>query len=198
VINAMHAMPEGGMLVFQGTNVFIEAADHLIFPQASPGKGVKIVFQDQGGGILPDNLGKIFDPYFTTKATGNGLGLASCFSIIKHHGGQLTVSSVVGTGTTFVMWLPASQPAQPVIDKKETNLCLGTGKILVMDDEGLWLYRGSRKGWKRNAVIVPTGLRARETVSGRDPGFNHPWRDGRERGHQEVTGIKSQRVHDCS
>jgi len=137
VVNAMQAMPEGGMLSIQGTNVLRQAPDPTMAPEASleKGKWVKIVFQDQGVGISPDNLQKIFDPYFTTKATGNGLGLATCFSIIKHHGGQLTVSSIVGTGTTFVMWLPASQSVQPVVDKKEMDLCPGTGKILVMDDE---------------------------------------------------------------
>jgi CheY-like chemotaxis protein len=84
-------------------------------------------------GIAEDHLLNIFDPYFTTKQEGSGLGLATTYSIIKKHDGHITVESQLGVGTTFHSYLPASEKAVP--EKQEVRLIKGQGRILVMDDE---------------------------------------------------------------
>jgi CheY-like chemotaxis protein len=103
-----------------------------------PGDYIKISVMDQGIGIPEDNLKKIFDPYFTTKDTGIGLGLATCYSIMKHHDGHITVESTPGAGATFSLYLPASSeqnvPVAPDTDRVPLH---GTGRILVMDDEDI-------------------------------------------------------------
>ncbi len=102
-----------------------------------PARYVKISLHDQGSGIPPAYLAKMFDPYFTTKAKGSGLGLATTYSIIKNHHGHITAKSKLGVGTTFTLYLPASD--RTVIDNPEvkTELFRGKGKILIMDDEDL-------------------------------------------------------------
>ena len=84
-------------------------------------------------GIGENHFLNIFDPYFTTKQEGSGLGLATTYSIIKKHDGHITVESQLGVGTTFHIYLPASDKAVP--EKEETRLIKGHGRILVMDDE---------------------------------------------------------------
>ena len=79
-------------------------------------------------------LSKIFDPYFTTKEKGSGLGLATSYSIIKKHGGYITVESEVGVGTTFYIYLPASMKEIPIGEDKKEEICFGHGYILLMDD----------------------------------------------------------------
>jgi PAS domain S-box-containing protein len=107
VINAIDAMPDGGTLTVRGENVRISSQDNL---PMQAGYYLRISFSDTGAGIPSENMAKIFDPYFTTKNTyyqkGLGLGLAVCYSIIKRHGGLITVESEVGRGTTFIIYLP--------------------------------------------------------------------------------------------
>jgi CheY-like chemotaxis protein len=90
---------------------------------------------DQGIGIPQDHIQKIFDPYFTTKQKGSGLGLATTYSIVKRHEGHIAVSSSLGTGTCFTLYLPASATIQSAPKDTVENLVYGTGRILVMDDE---------------------------------------------------------------
>ena len=100
------------------------------------GRYVKISIQDQGIGIPRENLQRVFDPYFTTKQTGTGLGLANSYSIIKKHGGYITAESEVGVGTTFHIYLPASeQELFAVKEIVEEGFLPGQGKILFMDDQ---------------------------------------------------------------
>ena len=132
VINAQQAMPEGGTINIKANNVTVTSQDIL---QLQEGNYIKISIEDKGTGITEDHLSKIFDPYFTTKLMGNGLGLATVYSIIQRHSGHITVETKVGTGTTFTIYLPAS--AKQIEEKgtgKENSAVL-TGKILVMDDE---------------------------------------------------------------
>jgi signal transduction histidine kinase len=107
VINAKEAMPNGGTLAVRGENISISAQD--TYPMQE-GDYLRISFRDTGAGIPAENLAKIFDPYYSTKDTysqkGLGLGLAVCYSIIKRHGGLVTVESQVGEGTTFYIYLP--------------------------------------------------------------------------------------------
>jgi CheY-like chemotaxis protein len=96
---------------------------------------VEIAIQDQGTGIAPENHAKIFAPYFTTKESGTGLGLASAYSIITKHGGYIKVDSAWGQGTTFHLYLPASEKNTPAKAKVNAAVLCGSGRILILDDE---------------------------------------------------------------
>jgi len=133
IINADQAMPGGGVIEVCVENVAIEPGDVL---PLMPGKYIKMSIQDHGVGISEEHLHRIFDPYFTTKQKGSGLGLATSYSIIKNHGGHITVESQIGIGTTFYIYLPASLGAtEAKKEKVKEELILGSGKVLVMDDE---------------------------------------------------------------
>ncbi|MCX8070024.1 MAG: PAS domain S-box protein [Thermodesulfovibrionales bacterium] len=105
IINAEQAMPKGGTLTISAKNIELSNKNPL---NLNAGKYVEIVFTDEGIGIPEANLQKIFDPYFTTKDTGSGLGLATAYGIIKKHHGLITVRSQVNVGTSFIIYLPAS------------------------------------------------------------------------------------------
>jgi PAS domain S-box-containing protein len=131
VINAQQAMPQGGIIRIYAQNVVMEANSHF-----KPGKYIKITIQDQGIGIPPANLPKIFDPFFTTKKDGNGLGLATSYSIIAKHNGYIEVESREGAGTSFFIYLPALEVAVLQTKSPEEMDVSGDGlKILIMDDE---------------------------------------------------------------
>jgi PAS domain S-box-containing protein len=134
IINAIQAMPVGGTIWAQGENLVLGAGSDL---PLGAGRYIKISIKDQGVGIPADYLPKIFDPYFTTKQMGSGLGLATSYSIIKNHHGHISVESVLEIGTTFNIYLPAS--ARKIIQQpqKDRELLYGKGKILVMDDEAI-------------------------------------------------------------
>lgn len=137
VINAVQAMPGGGRLAVRGTNVVLEGGNSFMLP---PGEYVKLSFTDEGLGMPEDVRKKIFDPYFSTKSGGIGLGLASVHSIIKRHGGHVEASSRVGEGTTFTLFLPAAGMTSPVsetCDRCSPGEPLAGGSILIMDDEGM-------------------------------------------------------------
>lgn len=104
IINAVQSMPEGGTITVTAKNYVADNADLYSF---IPPKYVIIAVEDQGGGIPEDSKEMIFDPYFTTKEFGNGLGLATSYSIINKHGGNIWFESEVGKGTTFYIYLPA-------------------------------------------------------------------------------------------
>jgi PAS domain S-box-containing protein len=103
-VNAVQAMPEGGRLTISAENERI-GQDGEVRPDGD--EWVHVSFSDTGVGIPPENLGRIFDPFFTTKDKGTGFGLATCSTIIEKHGGQLRVTSELGSGTTFHILLPA-------------------------------------------------------------------------------------------
>ena len=131
-INADQAMPSGGIIKIAAANIVVKEGSEL---PLSGGKYVKLAITDQGIGIPGKYLDKIFDPYFSTKQQGSGLGLATAYSIIKNHSGHIQVESQMGVGTTFYIYLPANL-AEPVatIDEQETPI-LGQGKVLVLDDD---------------------------------------------------------------
>jgi CheY-like chemotaxis protein len=127
-------MPEGGAIAVTAENVTLGAEDK------SPLKGgryVLISIKDQGTGISGEHLKKIFDPYFTTKQKGSGLGLSSVYSIIKNHEGHIEVESKLEVGTTFHIYLPASEKKLPATGGMSEKIIKGTGSVLVMDDEEL-------------------------------------------------------------
>jgi PAS domain S-box-containing protein len=132
IINADQAMPEGGTVRVSCENVALSGASGVPLP---PGDYVKISVTDGGIGIPREHFEKIFDPYFTTKQKGRGLGLATSYSIIKRHGGHITVESELGIGTTFSVYLPVSRQVSPQETVDETMIPRGAGRVLVMDDE---------------------------------------------------------------
>ena len=132
VINADHAMPEGGVLHIHASNTLVDLNQGL---PIKAGRYVKVSIEDQGKGIPQEHLPKIFDPYFTTKQKGSGLGLATTYSIVNRHGGHITVTSELGVGTTFTFFLPVSEKGQPVPLTEETWVGTGSGKLLVIEDE---------------------------------------------------------------
>ena len=132
VINAEHAMPHGGVVSVSAENVVITAEHSL---PLQDGKYVRVSIKDGGIGIPEQHLSKIFDPYFTTKHRGSGLGLATSYSIIKNHGGLITVESELGVGTRFDVFLPASPKVISRSKHEPDRPVGGEGKILFMDDE---------------------------------------------------------------
>src|SRR5215471_2320267 len=132
VLNALQAMPGGGTVQVQAENVVLAASVPFPLPE---GRFVKITVQDSGCGIPKAVLSNIFDPYFTTKAEGSGLGLTTAYAIAIKHEGYITIASEVGVGTTVVIYLPTSQKA-PVPAPPHPYIPLsGSGRILVVDDE---------------------------------------------------------------
>ncbi|MDP3111729.1 MAG: PAS domain S-box protein [Thermodesulfovibrionales bacterium] len=133
IINAQQAMPEGGIIKVKAENITTDAEQPL---PLKGGKYLKISIKDHGIGISEEHLAKIFDPYFTTKQKGSGLGLASAYSIIKKHEGHITAESKLGEGTTFYIYLPASEKKIPMVkDTVASPAGRGKGKVLVMDDD---------------------------------------------------------------
>ncbi len=132
VINASQAMPNGGVITIRSENIEIDTTSD--FPLAS-GPYVRISIEDQGVGIHEKHISNIFDPYFTTKQKGSGLGLATAYSIVKRHGGNITVYSELGKGTVFHIYLPASSKDVLVAKDKAPSSHQGHGKILIMDDQ---------------------------------------------------------------
>jgi PAS domain S-box-containing protein len=141
IMNAREAMPEGGLLEVSAENVPSDGD----FSNLRNGNYVKISITDYGKGIAKKNLDKIFIPYFSTKKTGNkkgtGLGLSICHSIIRKHGGNVTVESKHRQGTTFHLYLPGANgksPNQRAASTTEQEIPIfGEGRILVMDDEAM-------------------------------------------------------------
>jgi two-component system, cell cycle sensor histidine kinase and response regulator CckA len=133
VINAQQAMPNGGTIDVTVENVSLGSgrAEH---PSLANGDYVKVSIQDFGIGIPKDILPRIFDPFYTTKTKGHGLGLATCYSIVNRHGGCIDVDSEPGKGSTFHVYLPASTES---VESKTVTVVnhKGSGTILVMDDE---------------------------------------------------------------
>jgi len=138
VVNADQAMPNGGTLYVKCDNFCYDTNDALI-PDLAPGDYVRLRIRDEGVGIPEKYMKRIFDPYFTTKAKGNGLGLATAYSIIKNHNGLMTVESEVHVGTTFTIYLPAAAATEEELPVEApvriTAEIKGTGRVLIVDDE---------------------------------------------------------------
>ncbi len=132
IINADQATPEGGAITVSAENVTLRKESVL---PLKDGEYVKIDITDRGEGIAADVLPRIFDPYFTTKETGIGLGLATTYSIVKRHGGHIQVESEAGAGTVFTIFLPASDKEITTIEEETDQPVAGQGRVLLMDDE---------------------------------------------------------------
>lgn len=136
VLNALQAMPRGGVVDVSLANEALAEDAPLAMTGLAPGRYVRLTVQDQGQGIPPDKLDRIFDPYFTTKEFGSGLGLAITYSIVHAHGGAITVESQPGQGARFTILLPAStRPVVPDAVQPATVVRRQGGRVLLMDDD---------------------------------------------------------------
>lgn len=136
VINAKQAMKDGGKIELKAENIFFDENSHLILDK---GNYIKISIKDHGKGILTENLPRIFDPFFSTKNRGHGIGLTTSYSIIEKHGGCIDVNSIYGKGSEFIIYLPAindNSSCNCSIESKD-NKKLDT--IIIMDDDDIIL-----------------------------------------------------------
>jgi CheY-like chemotaxis protein len=146
-INASHAMPDGGTLSLTLKNANYD--QYEVSPgQAISGSYVVLSIEDTGVGMNDETRARIFDPFFTTKTKGKGtgLGLATTYSIIEQHHGDITVESTEGKGTTFTIFLPAiGTRAEDVLEEKDQDLARsGNARILLVDDEEDILVLGEK------------------------------------------------------
>jgi signal transduction histidine kinase/ActR/RegA family two-component response regulator len=136
-INARDAMPGGGRLVLETEVVLINGRYRESHPWARPGRFVLLSISDTGVGIPADAIEHIFEPFYTGKKEGTGLGLATVYGIVKQHGGLVHVYSEVDNGTTFKVYLPvAERDAAEVGSKIEGPVRGGRETVLVAEDEG--------------------------------------------------------------
>ncbi|MCH7780920.1 MAG: PAS domain S-box protein [Acidobacteria bacterium] len=134
VLNAVQAMPDGGLVQVEADNVDVPAGSGLPVCQ---GCFVRIRVSDEGIGIPPEAVDRIFDPYFTTKEHGSGLGLATSYAIVQKHEGHLAVRSRQGGGTEFTLHLPAGKEVERMREENEPVAAAHRGHVLVMDDDDL-------------------------------------------------------------
>lgn len=159
-LNAKQAMPDGGHLYVDLEKVNITSSSGLTLPA---GRYLKIIVRDTGTGIKSNHLPHIFDPYFSTKQTGSGLGLASSYSIIHKHSGLIQATSTPGEGSTFTLYLPAS--VEEVLPSNKLSKKINTGKIditiLIMDDDEPILTLVAR-------MLKTTGITLTTTRNGKE------------------------------
>ena len=138
VFNAVQASPENGTVKISACNIHLDINHRS---RLAPGRYTQISIQDNGHGIPEENLSKIFDPYFTTKAKASGLGLTAAHAIVIRHQGAILVDSKVGNGTLVTMFIPAESSTLPAPPTKSNSAIVanGKGRILIMDDEQLIL-----------------------------------------------------------
>ncbi|HEY6079359.1 MAG TPA: ATP-binding protein, partial [Polyangiaceae bacterium] len=138
VTNARDSMPSGGRLTLQTADAELDDPQAQAQPDSSPGPHVRITVKDTGTGILPQDLPHVFEPFFTTRQGGTGLGLATCYGIVKQTGGHISVHSTFGRGSVFEVFLPrvdAPAPDGPTPMPPLTAARSGA-RVLLVEDEG--------------------------------------------------------------
>jgi CheY-like chemotaxis protein len=145
LVNSSQAMPQGGSLHLKTENVNLTRplAGHHNVP---PGRYVKITVEDTGCGMEESIRRRVFEPFFSTKqrGQGTGLGLASTYGIVRNHGGFITVDSIKDLGTTFTLFLPASQKQAVENHPAPQQIFSGAGTVLLVDDEDMMLVVGRK------------------------------------------------------
>jgi PAS domain S-box-containing protein len=164
-INAAQAMPDGGRLRIRMENREITGSEAI---PLKPGKYIRTIIRDEGLGIPKAQLSQIFDPYYSTKPNGSGLGLATVFSIVNRHGGHIAVDSTPGEGTRFTIHLPAADTPSPAANKsrapvQEPLRPARKARILIMDDEEMIRTLGAQL-LARIGHEVETAADGHETV----------------------------------
>ncbi len=170
-INARDAMPQGGALTLQATALDLDAGRPELPAHGAPGRYASIAVQDTGVGITPEALPRIFDPFFSTKAPGQGtgLGLAMVYGFVKNHEGFVRVESAVGQGARFTLYLPLiAAPALRMDAGGSGRIQLGTGTVLVVDDEPLVraFAEAGLKGLGYKVWVAESGHQALEIYAG--------------------------------
>ncbi len=133
VLNASQAMPRGGTITIKAENIRVTVDDHI---PVKFGKYILLSIADEGQGIPPEIISKIFDPYFTTKETGSGLGLSVSFSVLKNHGGHITAESEEGKGSVIKIYVPASSAKQfSCTGVENTDQMPEHLNIMIIDDD---------------------------------------------------------------
>ncbi|MFA5478888.1 MAG: PAS domain S-box protein [Candidatus Muiribacteriota bacterium] len=133
IINGCQAMNDIGTIEVKAENIIL---DSINSPTGEKGNFIKISISDTGEGIDEENIKKIFDPYFTTKEKGTGLGLATVNAIVKNHGGLIKVNSEKKSGTTFEIYFPGIIKELKILEGETEVLSIdGKGSVLIMDDE---------------------------------------------------------------
>jgi len=134
IINAIQSMPDGGKITIKAENFLNKAVNQKLY--LASGRYVRVAITDHGSGIPKSSLTRIFDPFYTTKMSGTGLGLATSFSILKKHGGAIEADSAEGSGSTFTFYLPAAETEYVAESDNAAASSSGfKGKVLIMDDE---------------------------------------------------------------
>ncbi len=172
-INAVQAMPSGGTITVRAQNISFADGEHALLE----GDYIKITIKDQGVGIPKEVLPKIFDPFFTTKSMGQGLGLATSYSIITRHNGIIEVESEPEKGTCFFIYLPAVKTdSQKILVHEAEEKSLRGGRVLIMDDEPTMreLMTQFLEHLGFESVAVGTGSEAIETFI-KEKGSNKPF-----------------------
>ncbi|RMH01256.1 MAG: hybrid sensor histidine kinase/response regulator, partial [Planctomycetota bacterium] len=168
VLNAAQAMPVGGEV-----RVGLEPPGPRAAAGLRPGRYLRLIVHDSGEAIPADHLDRIFDPYFTTKSSGHGLGLATSFSIVERHGGRIQVRSAPGEGTTFEVLLPAADgPAPAAAGTEDLRVPAGIRLLLVDDEEPI--RRSLARGLGALGFEVRTAAAGEEALE--------LWRRARDRG----------------
>jgi signal transduction histidine kinase len=138
-INAHDAMPDGGKLTLETSNVSVDQENAGSYPDLKPGDYVMLAVTDTGTGMSLQVQARVFEPFFSTKGIGEGagLGLSTCYGIIKQSGGNITVQSELGQGTRFTIYLPQVKPqaAPPLQHLDSADLPRGTETILLVGDD---------------------------------------------------------------
>jgi signal transduction histidine kinase len=137
-VNARDAMPQGGQLTIETSNITLDEAYQRRYSYVQPGNYVQMIVSDSGRGMDEETKARIFEPFFTTKeiGKGTGLGLAMVYGIVKQHDGHINVYSEIGHGTTFKIFLPmVASAVQKEVVTSELPSAGGTETILIAEDE---------------------------------------------------------------
>lgn len=132
IINASQAMPDGGKVMVSAENLYLTEGNH---PGIAPGSYVKVIIKDDGYGIQEEYISRLFDPFFSTRNSGSGLGLSTAYSIVRKHGGHIMVDTEVGRGTAFMVYLPADSGTNDESFDDHIVPEPSGKRILLMDDQ---------------------------------------------------------------